>query len=300
MGCDFPIKAYRSEVKSPDGKRLLTFNPLKAVNSTSPMEIPCNNCMGCRLERSRQWAVRMMHEAKMHPSNAFITLTYDDQHVPQNYSLDLRHWQLFMKRLRKSLPQKLRFFACGEYGDQLGRPHYHAIIFNHDFNDKTHFSTINKQKLYTSIQLTNLWQQGHCTTGTVSFESAGYVARYCTKKINGALAPDHYYRFSPVDGKTYNVKPEFAVMSRRPGIGSTWLDAYKTDVFPSGFIIVNGVPQAPPRYYITKLTEEQQTRLKRQARRRSLKHKEHNTTERRHAKAAVRNARISQLKRNLG
>lgn len=242
-----------------------------------------------------------MHEAKMHPSNAFITLTYDDQNVPSNYSLDLRHWQLFMKRFRKSLPSKrLRFFACGEYGDQLGRPHYHAIIFNHDFNDKILYTTINNQKLYTSTFLTNLWQMGHCTSGDVTFESAGYVARYCTKKINGALAPDHYYRFSPIDGGMHSVKPEFAVMSRRPGIGSTWLDAYKNDVYPSGFIVVNGVPQAPPKYYTSKLSEEEQTALKRAARRRSLKHKAHNTMERRSAKAAVRDARIIQLKRKLG
>lgn len=300
MGCDFPLKAFRSVEKSPAGKHLLTFNPLKAINSTSPMEIPCNNCMGCRLERSRQWAVRMMHEAKLYDENCFVTLTYDGQNVPQDNSLNLRHLQLFMKRLRKSLPQRLRFFACGEYGDQHGRPHYHAIIFNHQFPDLSLFTIQNNKRIYTSSILTNLWQMGHCTTAAVEFESAAYVARYCTKKINGDLAASHYYRVSPIDGQAYSVKPEFAVMSRRPGLGAAWLEQFKSDVYPSGFIVVNGVPQAPPRFYKSKLTEEEQTRLKRQARARSLKHKPHNTMERRLARAAVRDARISTLKRKLG
>lgn len=301
MGCDFPIKAYRSSEKSEAGKLLLTFNPLKSLNSTSPFEIPCNNCMGCRLERSRQWAVRMMHEAKMHPNNCFITLTYDDQNVPTNYSLNLRHWQLFMKKLRKSLPQRLRFFACGEYGDKLGRPHYHALIFNHDFHDKKpHSKSSDQSQLYTSQKLQDLWPAGFATLGSVTYKSAGYVARYCTKKINGAPAADHYFRCSPVDGNHYNVRPEFAVMSRRPGIGSTWFDKFKSDVFPSGFIVVNGQPQAVPRFYLQKLEEEQLLRLQREARKRSLKYKPHNTTERRWAKKAVRDARITNLKRELG
>lgn len=297
MGCLFPIKAYRSEELSPTGKRLLTFNPLKAVNSTSPMELPCNNCMGCRLERSRQWAVRMMHESKLYDANCFITLTYDNENVPTNFSLDLRHWQLFMKRLRKSLPQRIRFFACGEYGDENNRPHYHSIIFNHDFSDKKFFS-YNKQKdpIYTSDELSNLWGLGHVTTQDVTFKSAAYVARYCTKKITGPLADQHYHRFSPVDGNYYNVVPEFAVMSRRPGLGSAYVEQLKSDFYPSGYIVVNGVKQAPPRFYKLKLTEEEQKKLSRQYKRKPASER---TMERKWARSAVLHAKISTLKREL-
>lgn len=289
MGCDFPIKAYRStELDQATGKRLITFNPLKAVNSTSPFEIPCNQCTGCRLERSRQWAVRMMHESKFHDLNAFITLTYDGAHCP--VSLDLRHFQLFMKRLRKSLPQRVRFFACGEYGPQLLRPHYHAILFGHDFSDKKLFSkNQNNEPIYVSQQLTDLWGMGFTTTSDVTFKSAAYVARYTLKKINGDRAVNHY------QGR----KPEFSVMSRRPGIGTSYVEKYKEDFYPSGFIVVNGVPQAPPRFYTSKLTEEEQDYLKRQSRARSLQHKAHNTTERRWARVRVRDARISRLKRTF-
>lgn len=265
------------------------------------MEIPCNNCMGCKLERSRQWAVRMSHEAKLYPRNSFITLTYDAQNVPQDYSLNLRHLQLFFKRLRKSLPQKIRFYACGEYGDQLGRPHYHSIVFNHQFSNLKPHSThpVTQQKLYSSQELDDLWPYGFTTVGTFSFKSAAYVARYVTKKLNGPMA-EKYYRQSPIDGQHYNVKPEFSVMSRRPGIGHGYVEQFKSDFYPSGFIVVNGVKQAPPRYYMLKLEEDEQTQLKRAARRKSLVYKPHNTMERRLARAAVRDARIKNLKRNLG
>lgn len=242
-----------------------------------------------------------MHESKLHQKNCFLTLTYSDQAVPTNYSLDLRHLQLFIKRLRKSLQHRIRFYACGEYGDLLGRPHYHAIIFNHDFEDKTLFKKINDKPHYTSTTLTNLWQHGHCTTADVTFQSAAYCARYVTKKIKTGdrFGSDRYYRLSPIDGQYHSVKPEFSVMSRRPGIGHAYTEQFKSDYYPSGFIVVDGVKQAPPRYYVSKLTEEEQTILKRAARRKSLIFKPHTTTERRLARAAVRDARIAQLKRKL-
>lgn len=241
----------------------------------------------------------MMHESKLYDLNCFITLTYENETVPQDFSLNLRHWQLFMKRLRKSLPQKLRFFACGEYGDENLRPHYHAIIFNHDFPDKIlHSYNQQKDPIYTSDLLSNLWQLGHTTTQDVTFKSAAYVARYCTKKINGALAPDYYSRISPVDGNTYNVKPEFAVMSRRPGLGSAYVTQFKSDFYPSGYLVANGVKQSPPHFYISKLSEEEQQTLKRQRKHRSIYHRE-NSMERKRARSAVLAGRISTLKRKL-
>lgn len=242
-----------------------------------------------------------MHESKLYDQNCFLTLTYSDETVPTNYSLNLRHVQLFIKRLRKSLPQRIRFYLCGEYGDQLGRPHYHAIIFNHDFPDKTLFKRINGKAHYTSDLLTNLWKQGHATTADVTYESAAYCARYVTKKIKTSdeFGLNRYFRLSPIDGQMHLVKPEFSVMSRRPGIGYKYVEQYKSDFYPSGFVVVNGVKQAPPRYYVQQLTEAEQTKLKRAARRKALVFKPHTTTERRLARAAVRDARIKNLKRDF-
>lgn len=301
MGCDFPLKAYLTGQKTSAGKSLLTFNPIHAVNSRSPMEIPCNNCVGCKLERSRQWAVRMMHESKFYDDNCFLTLTYSNENIPLNYSLDLRHLQLFFKKLRRSLDHKIRFYACGEYGDLFWRPHYHAIVFNHDFADKKPWEIINGKQHYISETLTKIWGHGHATTSDVTYESAAYCARYCQKKLktNDDYGASRYFRVSPVDGVCYSVKPEFSVMSRRPGIGSAYAERFKSDFYPSGFVVVNGVKQAPPRFYLSKLTEKEQNKLKRQSRRLSLKNKPHTTTERRLARAAVRDARIARLKRTF-
>lgn len=325
MGCDFPLKAYRSASrKGPSGKPLLTFKPTDAINSTSPLEVPCNNCMGCKLEYSRQWSVRMMHEAKLYSQNCFLSLTYDDQHVPQDYGLDLRTLQLFFKKFRKALTPrfkhkrnehsahirrytlhhtiKIRFFACGEYGDLGGRPHYHAIVFNYDWPDKVLWKTSESgEPIYVSEKLTKLWGLGIATTQDVTRKSCAYVARYVTKKIKTAddYGQERYYRVSPIDGLYHSVRPEFATRSNRPGLGTGFVARFKSDFYPSGFLIIDGVRQAPPKFYVSKLSEEEQQRLKRQARRLSLKNKPHQTTERRMARAAVRDARIERLQRKL-
>lgn len=294
------------------------------MNASQVLEVPCNNCMGCKLERSRQWSLRMMHEARYHSQNCFITLTYSDEEVPQDYGLNLRHLQLFFKRLRKSLtpwhklPRKahmrhirdywrhhtvrIRFFACGEYGDLNGRPHYHAVVFNYDWPDKVfHSVSQSGEQIYTSETLRKLWGHGHVSTQDVTRKSCAYVARYVTKKISSgdAFGFDRYYRASPVDGCSYSVRPEFAVMSRREGIGARFARDFKRDFYPSGFLVVDGVPQAPPAFYVQQLTEKEQRRLKLAAVRHGLKHKAHNTMERRMARAAVRDARIQKLQRKL-
>lgn len=300
MGCDFPLKGYRSATeRGPTGKPLITFNPLKSITSTQPFEVPCGNCVGCKLEHARQWSVRMMHERKFHSEACFLTLTYSDEACPQDYGLDLRHWQLFMKRLRKAVPQKLRFYACGEYGDLNGRPHYHAIVFGYDPPDKVFHSVSERgDKQYTSEQLFSVWTAGLITTGEVTTESCRYVAAYCMKKIKTAdeVGQARYWRLSPIDGQFHQVRPEFAVMSRRPGIGQAYVDRFKSDFFPSGFVIVNGVKQAPPRYYVSQLTEKEQRHLKLN---RKQAPKREKTMERRRARAAVRDARIQKLQRKL-
>lgn len=305
MGCDFPAKAYRTAEFGPSGKRLITFNPTKGIDSaTGGFDLPCGVCTGCRLERSRQWAVRMMHESQLHEYNCFLTLTYDKQNVPITNSLDLSALQNFVKRIRAHADyhynNKLRFFACGEYGDENNRPHYHLIIFNHDFPDKTLYSNKNNQKLYTSPTLQNLWPQGFTTLGPVNYTTAAYCARYTLKKIGGKKAADYYYRQSPTDGNFYSVRPEFSVMSRRPGIGTGWVEKFKSDFYPSGFVVTDGAPVPVPRFYKLKLTEEEQETLKRQSRRAAHRLKPEKTNARRHARATVRDARISTLKRKLG
>lgn len=162
MMCYKPIDGWYSREVNPSGKRSIVFDRNQAYDTGHQLQVPCGKCIGCRLERSRQWAIRCMHEASLYEDNCFITLTYNDDHLPSNGSLDKTHFQKFLKRLRKSIyPQKLRYYHCGEYGDEGGRPHYHAIIFGWSPSDKVLISTEDKQGItchrYLSESLTQIW-----------------------------------------------------------------------------------------------------------------------------------------------
>lgn len=205
------------------------------------LTVPCGKCIGCRLERSRQWAMRCCYEASLYSKNCFITLTYNDYNLPFDLSLKPRDLQLFMKRLRKYLdPLKVRFFACGEYGDLNKRPHYHVILFGYSFLDNAELVRSDTHTLvYHSAELAKLWPFGYVSVGEFSFESAAYVARYCLKKVNGKQAKEHY------NGRV----PEFLRCSNRPGIGAEWLEKYQNDVYPDDVCFARGRPCKPPRYF---------------------------------------------------
>lgn len=218
-----------------------------------PRTMPCGKCIGCRLRYAKHWATRCMHEAQMHSSNSFVTLTFDDSRLPSDGDVHVRDVQLFMKRLRKEIRSKVRYFFAGEYGSQRGRPHYHGLLFGYDFPDKKLESQRFGNRVFTSPLLSRLWPSGFHSIGDVSYASAAYVARYCVKKVGSDL---EYYRDDvsnermQVDKKTgYTRTAEFVVMSRRPGIGEAWYRKYGSDVYPSDEVIVNGKPDKPPRFY---------------------------------------------------
>lgn len=174
----------------------------------------------------------------MHEVNSFVTLTYEK--APLCGSLCIRHFQLFMKQLRKQLGlKKVRFFHAGEYGEENGRPHYHVAFFGLDFDDKVLLSERDGIRLYTSPALGKVWGRGFVVVGQLTYESAAYVARYCLKKVNGPCSEKHY------GGR----RPEYTTMSRNPGIGRTWFDEFHKDVYPSDEVLVNGKSYKPPRFY---------------------------------------------------
>lgn len=294
MGCNYPLKGWLSRKRNPaTGLRSVVFDP-KEGYSDLVMSVPCGQCIGCRLERSRQWAIRCVHEADLYEDNCFITLTYDDVNVPQNGSLRKSDFQKFMKRLRKEFSgQKIRYFMCGEYGDRGSRPHYHACLFNLDFLDK--YSCVDKDgnKYYRSPTLEKLWPFGFSQIGEVTFESAGYVARYCLKKVTGDMARDHY-------GERI---PEYVDMSRGrgdvKGIGSGWYDKFKDDVYPGDFVVVRGdVICRPPKYYDKKysLTNSDAMVKIKGKRVYHAKTNPDNTPERLHAKHEVKKAKLKHFK----
>ena len=195
----------------------------------------------------------------MHELNCFITLTYSDEHLPADGGLVVSDWQRFAKRLRKK--NAFRFFHCGEYGDENLRPHYHACMFGIDFSGDRFLFKDGKHPLYRSPLLEETWGLGHCTVGALSFESAAYVARYCMKKATGDKAT-RYERID-ADGVLYSVKPEYATMSRRPGLGASWFEKYFSDVFPSDEVVHEGRRFRPPPFYTDKLQPNELERVKR-------------------------------------
>lgn len=254
--CFHPLHAWYAPGKTKNGKRNIVFNSKFALDPTNTISLPCGQCVGCRLDRSRRNAVQVSLENQMHEQSIFCTLTYDDEHVPYIVNPDTgemlqtlkpKDFTLFMKRLRRSIEYhypnngKIRFFGCGEYGDKTQRPHFHIIIFGFEPPDKKLYrTTFNGDKLYNSEFLEKCWPKGFINFGSVTFESAAYVARYCMKKITGEMAEDFY------QGRC----PEFVRSSNRPGIGASWFDKYKDDVYPGDFVVIrDGVKCKPPKYF---------------------------------------------------
>ena len=244
-----------------------------------------------------------MHEASMHDSNAFITLTYADEHLPYGGTLVKPHFQKFMKRLRERIaPTKIRFFMCGEYGDKLMRPHYHALIFGHDFGDKRIYKSDRGVDLFTSDLLEDTWGKGHATTGEVTWESAAYCARYALKKRTGKEADEHYERIVESTGEVIQIEPEYITMSLRPAIGRGWFDSYQADLYPSDFVSHKGKKYRVPAYYDKLLEAEQPDelqRLKRLRQENAQKWAHEQTKDRLRAREACAEARHSQLHRGL-
>lgn len=248
---------------------------------TDYVEVGCGRCMGCRLERSRQWANRCMLELQYHDSAYFVTLTYNEEHVPvsyysdpetgeafPSYTLRKRDFQLFMKRLRKRFSNDtIRFFACGEYGPETMRPHYHAILFGLHLDDLQPWSKSSQGfQYYLSPSLQEVWGErlvptrqscvtplalpgfeyaplGHILVSPVSWETCAYTARYVMKKLNGPEAK-FYADFS--------LEPPFSLMSRKPGIARQWYEDHP-DCYDYEYISIStptgGKKFRPPRYF---------------------------------------------------
>jgi len=180
----------------------------------------------------------------MHEHSCFLTLTYDENNLPSCGHLQKEHIQKFLKRLRKKIKIKIKFFLCGEYGDLNLRPHYHAVIFGYNFPDKERFKQTKGHTIYTSEELSELWPYGHSSIGDVTIQSAGYVARYTLKKVDKVI------------DEQSDKPPEFLLMSRNKGLGYTWYKKYKHEIYPNDYIVINGQKYPVPKYYDSLLKSE--------------------------------------------
>jgi len=200
------------------------------VRVPGPM-VPCGRCDPCRKARANEWAVRLMHEASYWTRKAFVTLTYNDAHLPDDKSLDKAELQRFFKRVRKALGERdFKYFAAGEYGEDYGRPHYHFIGFGIDEMDN---------KL-----IEEKWGKGFVSIGTVTIESCRYVSNYVLKANEGGIK-----------GKDYGKRAAPFRMSSQK-LGSRYVNDNSEQILQHYYITVNGVKTALPRYYVKQLGDK--------------------------------------------
>lgn len=218
-----------------------------------PLYVGCKICIGCRLERSRQWAVRSVHESMFHDENYFLTFTFNNKFCPANFSLDTKTVQKMWKRFRKAHPSmRFKYYMAGEYGENYSRPHYHASAFGLELPDLVPgFKSRDGFQMYSSPMLNRAWSidgesMGEVYVAHLSFETAAYTARYICKKVIGEHAEDHY--------KKLGVMPERAWMSK--GLGKQWYETYANETYRDGYVVSRGVPATPPATYTRWLKED--------------------------------------------
>lgn len=290
MACYSPLTAW----KGPGGS--ITFKQKQGYYD-KPLSLACGQCIGCRLEKQRNWAIRATHEAQMHDKNCFLTLTYSDADLPTDRSLDVQHWQKFAKRVRKNVGP-FRFLHCGEYGPVNLRPHYHALIFGLDFTeDSIPLAGRNPgHELRVSAQLTKLWPHGFHTVGPITSATTNYVASYTVKKVTGPAKETAYQRVHASTGECWDVKPEYATMSRNKGLGHSWFQKFHDDVYPSNFVVFNAQPVTPPPYYDQLLANDDPTLASKMIQQRRQHTKENawnHTTERLFVRETVAKSKLN-------
>lgn len=307
MPCYHPVTAWRSRDVNPGtGKRSLVFNERFALDN-SELQIPCGNCVGCRLDNARSWSIRLMHERQCHELACFLTLTYNNHFLPNPPTLVKRDFQLFMKRLRKfhetNNPDspKIKYYMCGEYGGNTRRPHYHAIVFGLDFSDKRpHTKGKRGDQIYTSEKLNEIWGLGYCWIGSVTYKSAGYVARYCLKKVNGEMADDHYQTVNTQTGEIHPIIKEYMAASQ--GLGLAHFEQHHAQMYLRDSVIVEGKEAPIPKYYDRKLgslNEELLEEVKERRRQKAKLRAADNTDARLLVRKEVKEAQVNLLKRDL-
>lgn len=252
MPCYYPVGAWRAKKPNPDtGRYGVTFKPSEGGD---PVELPCGKCVGCRSTHRRDWAIRCMHEAQGYMANGFVTLTYNDDHLPSDLKISKDHFRSFLKNLRKLTPSdwyrpdegylgpKFRYYGVGEYGEKTRRPHYHLLIFGANWHEDAamiHRNEDHTRSFWTSPILTEAWEgKGFVRVDNMSYGSASYVTGYTNKKLG--------------DDDT------FALMSKRPAIGRKWLEEnwQSIDDQDNSTVFMNGNNYPAPSVYFKWMEEE--------------------------------------------
>lgn len=234
--------------------------------AVSPVLLPCGECDWCLLRKAREMALRCTHEAGLHGArNMFVTLTYSDANLPRGGTLVPEDAAAFLRRFRRAIePHQVRYYLVGEYGERLGRPHYHALLFGHWCTDAYRWRKREENQYWRSPLLEDTWGLGAVEFSNVTSHSAAYCTRYAMKKIRGPGAEAHYRRVDFETGEVLQLHPEFARASTRPAIGRRFVERYGEDVFSGDFALDSARRKAPvPSYYYRVLAESDPERVQR-------------------------------------
>jgi len=240
VNCEHPLRAYYTH----DG----AVRPFKRtdkqynVEPYTGLQLSCGKCILCRKRQASDTTTKIVHEASQHLFNSFVTLTYDDKHIPEHGSLDYRHLQLLWKRLRND-GLKFKYYAVGEYGDSTQRPHYHACVFGEAFTKDRVITTEAPFLNWTSPQLLEAWGLGLVSVGALTPQSAAYVAGYVVKK----LGKQQYVRLDEQSGELIAVEQPRAFASQ--GLARAWWNQWHTHVEQRDRVYVAGRHKMPPRTY---------------------------------------------------
>ncbi|WNK14890.1 MAG: replication initiator protein [Microvirus sp.] len=291
MACAAPMRAYKASTG-----RLVFFKKTEKEYHQEPytgLQIPCGTCILCREEQARQQAVRITHEATQWEQNSFITLTYNEDNLPDHGSLRYKDLVTFWKRLRKQTG-KLRYYAVGEYGDKTLRPHYHACIFGHDFTQDSIICQETPHRLWINLELTKCWGMGDVKVGMLNFQTARYTASYVTKKLR---SKQKYVRVDQESGELIPVEQPRAFMSRN--LGLRWWEIYGHQLKDHDHVIIDGQKQKPPKMYDRWLTEQGDIQKIEEIKRKRIEQIKPNTQTETHARARNAHARAQKKKSTI-
>lgn len=278
MCCFHPIRAWQKNCAyiRPDrpepmlywagehSRKLIFKEPnMYQINGWRELAVPCGKCIGCLLDKANDWATRAYAESTNWKNNCFITLTYDNDHLPKDFQEMKRDMQKFFKRLRyyehgieywenprtKKHENPIRYIIAGEKGPKTKRLHMHALIFNWKPKDLKFYKYNHaKDSLYTSKTLEKIWGNGFVIIGNVTYQSACYVSRYVMKKA--------YQKTAVADLK----EREFIETSRNGGIGLLYWLKNKTKIIQQQGILLKIKDKVKlkmiPKYFKRKWKEE--------------------------------------------
>lgn len=265
LPCRHPVTAYPPV----NGQGRWAAAPVGRAKGSAPRERPCGQCVSCRLNRRAEWSLRMQLEAKCHEFGYFVTLTYAPEHLPEGGALVRAHPEQFLKRFRSRFAYHfrgalVRHAGCGEYGEDGQRPHYHVVLYTGATSLPDLYpwrKSDSGHLLYRSPLVEEAWGMGHVEIGSVTEDVCDYVAGYILKKQQRGSDAEYLARHCDVTGKRWEVPPEFAFFSRRPGIGMTWFQRFPGDVLGDGkfrVVLRGGEPRSMPVYFLRLLERSSQ------------------------------------------